>query len=259
MRQALIGHTGFVGGTLRSQHHFTEFYNSKNFMEMKNQKYDLIVCAGVSAVKWMAKKEPEKDREGIKRLENVLKTIEARNFILISTIDVYPLLTEKNEDYICLGVDNHAYGRHRLDFEIFCSQTFSNHRIIRLPGLFGKGLKKNVVYDLLNDNCLEMINVKSSFQYYNLKYIWQDIQTTIKKNIKLINLVTEPIKTGDILETFFPSKTVGQKASQEAHYNLYTRYAHHWGQKRPYIYTKDEMMNQLSQFFDEYKNDPGKK
>lgn len=253
MRTALIGYTGFVGSNLKQQHQFTNLYNSKNFQKMKNQEYDLVVCAGVSAVKWMANKEPEKDLQNIKVLENVLETINAKQFILISTIDVYAVTKGKDESFDCSSLGNHAYGTHRLAFEKFCDKEFHNCTIIRLPGLFGEGLKKNVIFDLLNDNCLEMINTKSSFQYYYLKHLWEDIQIAIDNDIKLINLFTEPVPTQEIYKTFFASLEIGQKEVPEGHYDLYTRYAHNWDNSGNYIYTKDEMMHQLSDFIGNYK------
>lgn len=253
MRAALIGYTGFVGGNLKQQYSFTDFYNSKNFLEMENQKYDLVVCAGVSAVKWMANKEPEKDLAGIKALENVLATIHAKQFILISTVDVYPLTKDQDERFDCSSIENHAYGSHRLAFETFCQEKFGGCTIIRLPGLFGDGLKKNVIYDLLNNNCLEMINTKSSYQYYYLKYLWHDIQKALENNIKLINFFTEPVPTDEIITTFFPSKSVGDKAIPEGHYDLHTKYASCWNNNGNYIYTKNEVMEQLSEFINDYK------
>ena len=83
MRTALIGYTGFVGGNLNNQYEFTDCYNSKNFQEMKDQDYDIVVCAGVSAVKWMSNKEPEKYLANIKVLEDVIKTIKSKNLIII--------------------------------------------------------------------------------------------------------------------------------------------------------------------------------
>ena len=169
MKTALIGYTGFVGSNLKQQYEFTDFYNSKNFIGLQNQEYDLVVCAGLSAVKWMANKEPENDLASIKALEDVLATVKAKQFILISTIDVYPVTFTKDEDFDCASMENHPYGTHRLSFEVFCNTHFNNCLIVRLPALFGNSLKKNVIFDLLNDNCLEMINIKSSFQYYYLK------------------------------------------------------------------------------------------
>lgn len=255
MRTALIGYTGFVGSNLVQQYDFTDVYNSKNFQEMEDQRYDLVVCAGVSAVKWMANKEPVKDLESIKTLESVLSTIQAKQFVLISTIDVYATPQYLDEDFDCASVSNHAYGTHRLAFENFCADRFDDCIIVRLPALFGEGLKKNVIYDLLNDNCLEMINTKSSFQYYYLKYLWKDIQIAIDNDIKLINLFTEPVPTQEIYSTFFPTKSIGQEAVPEGHYNLHTKYAALWKNTGNYIYTKEEMLQQLAEFIQSYKNE----
>ena len=253
MRTALIGYTGFVGTNLQQQYNFSDLYNSKNSHEMKDQKFDLVVCAGVSAVKWIANKEPEKDLESIEALEDVLSTITVKQFVLISTIDVYAATEYLDEDFDCSSISNHAYGTHRLDFENFCSNKFGNCIIVRLPALFGEGLKKNVIYDLLNDNCLEMINVKSSYQYYYLKYLFKDIQIALDNNIKLINLFTEPVQTLEIFNKFFPKKKIGGKAVPEGHYNLYTKHAKIWGNSEDHIYTKNEMMQQLLEFIETYR------
>jgi len=258
VRTALIGYTGFVGSNLKKQYDFTNLYNSKNFKDMEAQEYDLVVCAGVSAVKWMANKEPQKDLESIQVLENILSTIKVKQFVLISTIDVYAITQSLDEDFDCNCVDNHPYGIHRLAFEQFCTNTFTDCTIVRLPGLFGDGLKKNVIYDLLNDNCLEMINIKSSYQYYYLKYLWKDIQVAMNNNIKLINLFTEPISTEEICTTFFPLKKIGEKAIPAGHYDLRTKYARNWNNGGQYIYTKEEMMQQLAEFINVSKNQENK-
>jgi len=59
MRNALIGYTEFVGSNLNQQYTFDHSFNFSNFMEMDGQHFDLLVCAGISAVKWLVNKEPE--------------------------------------------------------------------------------------------------------------------------------------------------------------------------------------------------------
>lgn len=253
MGTALIGHTGFVGSNLKQQFKFTDLYNSKNFQKMKDQEYDLVVCAGVSAVKWIANKEPETDLSRIKALKDILSTISAKQFVLVSTIDVYETTRYLDEDCDCASMDNHAYGTHRLAFEKFCSNKFDNCTIIRLPGLFGDGLKKNIIYDLLNDNCLKGINKKSSYQYYFLKNLWKDIEIALNNNIKLINLFTEPLSTQEIVNVFFSGKKIGEESVAEIHYDLHTKYAKTWDNSGHYIYTKGEMMQQLSEFIEAYR------
>ncbi|MDH5711961.1 MAG: sugar nucleotide-binding protein, partial [Gammaproteobacteria bacterium] len=146
MNNALIGYTGFVGSNILEQHPFEELYNSKNFKDMEGKTFGDVACAGISAVKWLANKNPEEDRTKITELKNILSTITADRFILISTIDVYPNTSDGDEQFDCSSLPNNAYGTHRLEFEQFCISSFSNCYIIRLPGLFGTNLKKNVIF-----------------------------------------------------------------------------------------------------------------
>ena len=251
MDNALVGYTGFVGGNILEQGRFDQLYNSKNFQDMRDQSFDEVICAGVSAVKWMANKEPEKDRKNIQALEDVLSTISAKRFILISTIDVYPVISDYDESYDCSAVQNNAYGAHRLEFEKFCMERFPDCYIIRLPGLFGKGLKKNVIYDLMNHNCLDMINASSSFQYYDLSNIVSDVMKSVSSELHLVNLVTEPVKTQTIIDKFFPDSVfegLGTSPAPETHYALKSQHASNWGGVNGYVYNELQVLEQLGHF-----------
>jgi len=143
MSSAIIGYTGFVGSNLVRQKEFNSFYNSKNIHSIIGKSFDLVVCSGAPAVKWLANKEPVKDRDNLQILINCLSQISAKKLILISTVDVYPLPIEVDED-TKIDQDNlHPYGKNRLELENFVKDNFDS-LIVRLPGLFGKGLKKNV-------------------------------------------------------------------------------------------------------------------
>jgi hypothetical protein len=256
MATAIIGHTGFVGGNLCQQRDFDFRFNSKNFREMKGAKFDEIVCAGVSAVKWMANREPDEDLRRINELQDVLKTVEVGRFILISTIDVYPVLSGADEDFDCHGVDNHAYGRHRLGFEGFVTSSFDDAFVFRLGALFGQGLKKNIIFDLLNNNCLEMINPKCSFQYGDLRTLWQDVEAAMKHDIRLLNMFNEPIPTRAILERFFPHQIVGSNQGRELHYDLRTKYAPVLGGTGGYLRSATEILDGLACFVSTYSPTP---
>ena len=97
-------------------------------------------------MKWKANKAPEEDWEKIAALIDVLKTVQAKKFVLISTIDVYAELQGMDESFDCHSRSNHAYGTNRLRFEDFCREHFPDCMIVRLPGLFGNGLKKTTVW-----------------------------------------------------------------------------------------------------------------
>ena len=166
MSDALIGYTGFVGSTLARLRTFSDVYNSTNIDSIAGKEFKEIVCAGVPAVKWIANKEPERDLASIAKLLSALRQCKAERFTLISTIDVYPDPSggaDENADLASLN--NHAYGRHRLMVEEAVTEHFANVVIARLPALFGKGLKKNIVFDFLTGNETRKINPASSFQW----------------------------------------------------------------------------------------------
>jgi dTDP-4-dehydrorhamnose reductase len=247
-KTALIGHTGFVGSHLLNQYPFTTVFNSTNIQTIAGQDFDLVVCAGVSAVKWWANQHPDEDRMKITHLLDQLKTIRTHTFILISTVDVYPSTTDVDETFDCQKKVNHAYGKNRLYVEDTIRALFPQAIIIRLAGLFGRGLKKNVIYDLLHDNCLEVINPHSVFQWYYLNNLWQDIETVQSKNIKLVNLVNEPVQTADIIERFFKNKPVGAQKGTPISYNIRTCYSELLGGKNGYLQDKETVLTQIGQF-----------
>lgn len=244
----LIGYTGFVGSTLRQQVTFDEIYNSKNISALAGRSADLVICAGITAQKWIANRDPQGDWENISSLINVLKTIKSKRFILISTVDVYADQSGGNED-TCLPLDKgQPYGLHRLKFERFIEQQFPNCLIVRLPGLFGKGLRKNVIYDLLNNNCLDQINVHSKFQWYNTEHLWSDIVTSLNAGLKLVNFVTEPVGTRIIVDRFFSDKIIGENAGAAASYNMTTSYASLFGGQNGYIQSAENVLADMERY-----------
>jgi len=253
---ALIGHTGFVGSNLLARHPFSDRFNSRNIGEMAGRAYGLVVCAGVSAVKWKANREPDRDWVAIRSLLDVLSAVRAERFVLVSTVDVYPDPRGVTESTPVHGLANHAYGSHRLRVEDFVRDRFPRHHVLRLPGLFGPGLKKNVLFDLLNGKCLEAINPRSTFQYYDLGHLWTDILRVVGLELPLVNLAAEPILTGDILAAFFPGLAVGAKAAGEAHYDMRSELARHWGQPGPYQYRREEVLRELGAFIRAYPRTP---
>jgi nucleoside-diphosphate-sugar epimerase len=257
--KGLIGYTGFVGSNLLAAMAFDSLYNSQNFSDLAGCEFELLVCAGISAAKWLANKNPEEDKQKIEALQHVLQAVRARTFVLISTIDVYPVQSGVDESYDCHTKDNHAYGSNRLAFEDFCREQFSDCYVVRLPGLFGPGLKKNVIFDLLHDNCLEMINPKSSFQYYDLRDLASDLDKALTAGIRTINLFTEPIATQTILSELFPDKHVGKSPGPEAHYDLRTRHAKLWDCEKPYVAAADRVMRKLADYVRAHSSIDGSK
>lgn len=249
-KSALIGHTGFVGSNLAQAMPFNEHYNSKNIENIAGKTFDKVVCAGVSAVKWWANQNPEQDKAQIDHLLGYLEKIKTDVFVLISTIDVYREVNGVNEDTDPNPDGLHVYGRHRLYVEEFVKQHFPKYHIIRLPALFGPGLKKNVIYDFMNANGLDVINPKSSFQWYPLRRLPDDMAIIEKADVPLINLAAEPIATGTIKDNYFPSIEIGSNPAPEMHYDMHTKYGHLFGRNSPYVVGQDEILFELFRFIE---------
>ena len=157
MTNALIGHSGYVGSTLLRQTRFDAMYRSTDIADIRGSAHELVVCAGAPAQKWIANREPAADREKIEGLMAHLSTIRCKRFVLISTVDVFQSPLGVDEDTPIDEAGLHAYGLHRRMLEKFVAETFEDHLIVRLPGLVGPGLRKNVIFDFLNDNNLQQI------------------------------------------------------------------------------------------------------
>ena len=89
MKSALIGYTGFVGSTLTRSFDFDALYRSTNIANIEGEKFDLLICAGAPAKKWYANQHPEEDGASINNLIEHLSKVEAKYFVLISTVDVF--------------------------------------------------------------------------------------------------------------------------------------------------------------------------
>lgn len=150
MNSALIGSTGFVGSHLRSQKSFSTNYNSKNILSAYGEEFDLIVCAAAPGSMFEANKYPDRDAEHVRNLIDSLSRIKTERFILISSIAVLDAFDSGSDETTSHFQTELAYGRNRRLLEEYCNERFENCLIVRLPALFGSGLKKNFVFDILN-------------------------------------------------------------------------------------------------------------
>ena len=257
MINAIVGYSGFVGSNLLQFYKFDEFYNSKNFENAKNKSFDTIFFCGVPAVKWIANKYPDEDIKIINNLKNILDTINAKRFILISTIDVYEDVNlELNEDYQIKYNINHTYGKNRFLFEEYIINRFNNSYIIRLPALFGKGLKKNIIYDLIHNNNIHDIPLNSAFQWYCLDWLKKDIEIILNNNIRICNLFTEPIHTKKIINAFKDIYNIDYEFNIEyfgnnepmRKYNTCTKYNNYFKNDKNYIRGENEIIESIVEY-----------
>lgn len=245
MDNALIGFSGFVGSTLFKQAHFSVLYRSTNIHEIENREFDVVVCAGAPAQKWIANRDPEDDREKIDSLINHLRSIKCKRFILISTVDVFkePIGVDESTPVDESGV--HAYGLHRRLLEKFVERHFSSYLIVRLPGLVGPGLRKNVIFDFLNNNNLHAIESRGVFQFYPMVNLWYDIQRALEAGLSLVHLTAEPISVADVALQGFGRPFTQTLDNLPARYDMQTRYGQIFGSPGQYQYSSHETIQAI--------------
>lgn len=233
---ALIGYTGFVGNTLRKQTTFESLYNSKNIQDIENRDFSTVVCAGAPAQKWVANSNPEEDRRNIENLISHLMAVTCDHFILISTVDVFQSPVGVNEETPVDEEGLHPYGLNRRRLEKFVQTQFPNSLIVRLPGLVGPGLRKNIIFDFLNDNNLELIESRGIYQFYPMVNLWYDIEKCISQNISLVHLTSEPISVADVSAYGFGKPFKQEITRAPARYDMQSKYASLFGSGCRYQY-----------------------
>lgn len=247
MRTALIGYTGFVGGGLARSGNWTDQFNSKNISDLRGRKYDRIVCAGIQAKKWWANQNPAEDWQGISTLLSALDEVETQEFVMISSIDVYPQPEDVDEDSQIPTESDHPYGLHRLRAEVHVQRRFSNCFVLRLPGLFGPGLRKNLIYDMMHGRDLPQLDASTIYQYYNTERLPQDIAASIAANLPLVNLATEPVSTERLIKEVFPTYPVVNRGTNIS-YDMHTRHAALFGGSGHYIEDAATVIDQIKRF-----------
>lgn len=188
MADALVGHTGFVGSNLRTARAFEHLFHSRNLADMAGRSFDEVWFCGLPATKWAVNQNEASDLANMRSIQDVLATVKCDRFVLISTIDVYN--------------DHEPYGRNRRAFEDFVAEQFAGRCTVRLPGLFGPGLKKNVLFDLLTKNMLDRIHSQDAYQWYDVADIVADVERVRSHGVTEADLFTEPVVNARILSLF---------------------------------------------------------
>ncbi len=149
---SLVGYTGFVGSNILAAAGLAiqGLYHSQNISEAYGTHPDLLIYAGLRAEKYLANSAPEEDMGKVIEAEENIRRISPKKLVLISTIDVFkdPRDVDENSRVETEGLA--AYGLNRYRLELWARENFPDSLIIRLPGLFGKNIKKNFIYDFIH-------------------------------------------------------------------------------------------------------------
>ena len=145
----LVGSTGFVGGNLLAKHTFAAECHSSDITAQYGTRPDLCVYAGVPAAMFLANADPEADLAVMRAARENIRQIAPKRLVLISSIAVLADSRGVYEDSPVQDTEGlPAYGKNRLQLERWVREDFPDALIVRLPALYGAGLRKNFLFDL---------------------------------------------------------------------------------------------------------------
>lgn len=306
----LIGHTGFVGSALLRQTAFGACYNSKTIADIEGEAFGTLVCAAAPGSMVEANRAPERDKAQIDALIARLDRVEAERLVLVSSIAVLADFAGGDDEGTGAFQQELAYGRHRRALEAFVEKRFPGSLIVRLPALFGTGLRKNFLFDLMNPVPTMLTEAKcdtiaaalegdlagwlaalyapdavtgllkldraaldadprrpeleaaldamgatatqfhhreTTYQYYPIGRLWQDIGIALDAGLTHLHLAPEPLAAADIHVrlTGCPMPETPARLHRE---DMRTRHAALWGAEGSYQFTAADTLDSLAAF-----------
>lgn len=252
MRTALIGHTGFVGSNLASRHPFDAVYNTANIHEIEGETFDLVVTAGNRADSHRINREGDADRAEVDALADRLSRVQTTKLVLVSTVCVYPGGTGPTESTPTSETGLTPYGANRLHQE---RRLTAEHDtlVVRLPQLYGDGLKKGIVYDLANDYRVEFIRPEAEFQYYDVRRLWGDIGIALDAGLDALNVATPALRNDVVAAAFGVDVSGNRPGPADPFASMYTRdmrteHAAVFGAEGPYLLDAEAELAGIREF-----------
>ena len=107
-------------------------------------------------------------------------------------------------------------------------------------------LKKK--FKKLGFTALHFTDSRSTFQFYSLGRLWEDIQTALNEDIPLLNIATEPVSAAELYKALTGEVFKNELKGVPAKYDFRTTYASKFGGKDGYIYDKEAVLKDVKMF-----------
>lgn len=129
-----------------------------------------------------------------------------------------------------------------------CYEALDNgfYRCMKLTNEKKELLQKK--FKKLGFTALNFTDSRSTFQFYPLSHLWEDIQTALREEITLLNLATEPISAGELYKSLTGECFKNELKGTPAKYDFKTVHAASFGGKSGYICNKAEIMEDIKLF-----------
>lgn len=102
-------------------------------------------------------------------------------------------------------------------------------------------------FENIDNNALMFTNSESEYQFYNLKNLWKHLLMIIEKDIKVINLVTEPVSAGEVYSCIYDREFINLSVGL-IKYHINSIHASEMAGKNHYFYTRNEVLEDIKEY-----------
>lgn len=150
---AVLGATGFVGNIVANSldHDKLPVLRLGRHSQNPPTLIDELWCCAAPGSMVRANSHPQEDDDAVKAVFDRMETLAPRRVVLISTIAALEAFGAGQDEDTAQPEKTTPYGANRAWLEERVQTTWgANALVLRLPALFGPGLKKNALYDLVH-------------------------------------------------------------------------------------------------------------
>lgn len=99
---------------------------------------------------------------------------------------------------------------------------------------------------------LDFTDSRSVYQFYPLHRLWDDINTSLKNDIRLLHTATEPVSAAELYFYVTGEKFTNETNGQPARYNYITKHGNIFKKTGGYILSREEVLADIKKFIEGY-------
>ena len=192
----VLGGNGFIGSAICKylEDHQMPYQSiiRENYSSFIGKSCDVLINANGNSKKYIAEKEPVIDFDlSVRSVRSSIQDFKYGKYIYLSSCDVYEdCSSEKTtqEDSKILNINVSNYGFHKYLAEEIVRGRCRDWMIVRMGGFVGPGLKKNPVFDILNNHKL-WLHPDSQLQYLHVNSFADIlIKSVLQQKNKILNI-----------------------------------------------------------------------
>ena len=104
------------------------------------------------------------------------------------------------------------------------------------------------IFKRLGFSALNFTDSRSSYQFYPLSRLWQDIETALENELRLFHPATEPIMAGELYKKITGQPFVNELGKELSKYDYRTCHADLFGGKEGYVMDKKLVVTKVGKF-----------